>query len=114
MEKKIYCLIGERCKRITFSSLVHDGLIEINNNDSLLQSMINNKIIILQKVDCGRNKFCDIEEDEEIHDKKLKYLLFEKSNLVVKRVLGLTCAGDFTQKKKQIKTVNLTDIKVLK
>lgn len=75
MEKKIYCLIGERCKRVTFSSrehtcdvqIVRDRLFEISNDDSLLQSMMHNKTIILQKCDPDRNnKFCDIEEEEEI------------------------------------------------
>ncbi|KYN00714.1 hypothetical protein ALC62_08506 [Cyphomyrmex costatus] len=58
MKKKIYCLIGERCKRVTFSSrenisdveIVRDRLFEISNDDSLLQSMIHNKIIILQDI----------------------------------------------------------------
>lgn len=90
MEKKIYCLIGERCKRITFSSQEHipdvqavrDRLIEVSNNDILLQSMIKNKIIILQKFDPDRNnKLCDIEEDDKIENKsEVKVLLFDKSS----------------------------------
>ena len=85
MEKKIYCAIGQRCKRITFLSqkhipdvqIVRDRLIEASNNDIVLQSMMKNKIIILQKID-KNDKLCDIEEDEEIEDKsEVKVLLFE-------------------------------------
>lgn len=94
MEKKVYCVIGERCKRITFSSknsisdvkIVRDALIKACNNDVVLRSMINNKEIILQKIDADRNnKLCDIEEDDEIEDKsEVNVLLFEKpSSLVI-------------------------------
>lgn len=88
MEKKVYYIIGERCKRITFSSknslsdvkMVRDALIKACNNDVVLQSMMNNKEIVLQKIDADRdNKLCDIEEDEVIEDKsEVNVLLFEK------------------------------------
>ncbi|XP_025997042.1 uncharacterized protein LOC105204165 isoform X3 [Solenopsis invicta] len=94
MEKKVYCVIGERCKRITFSSnnfisdvkIVRDAFIKACNNDVVLRSMINNKEIVLQKNDVDRNnKLCDIEEDDEIEDKsEVNILLFEKpSSLVI-------------------------------
>lgn len=89
MEKTVYCLIGERCKRITFISqsnipdvqIIRNRLIEVSNNDISLRSIINNKIIILQKFDRDRNdKLTDIEEDDEIENKsEVKVLLLEKS-----------------------------------
>lgn len=90
----MYCVIGERCKRITFSSnnfisdvkIVRDAFIKACNNDVVLRSMINNKEIVLQKNDVDRNnKLCDIEEDDEIEDKsEVNILLFEKpSSLVI-------------------------------
>lgn len=92
MEKKVYCLIGERCKCIKFSSQSHISdaqivrcrLVEAATTDIVLQTMINNKMLILQK--CGpdrNNKFCDIEDDDEIEDKsEIRVLFFEISSNV--------------------------------
>lgn len=92
MEKKVYCLIGERCKSIKFSSrngisdaqIVHDRLLEVAKNDVVLQTMIQNKIVIFQKHDPDRNnKLCDIEDDDEIENKsEIRVLLFENSSIV--------------------------------
>lgn len=90
MEKKVFCLIGERCKCITFSSrnhisdvkIVRDRLVEAAKNDIVSQTMLNNKMLVLQKYNSDRNnKLCDIEDDDEIKDKsEIKVLLFEKSS----------------------------------
>jgi len=122
MEKKVYCLIGERCKRITFSSQKHipdvqvirDRLIEVSNNDILLQSMINNKIIVLQKFDPDRNdKLCDIEEDDEIQDKsEIKVLLFEKSSSLMDKLICTSVISDISQKE-QIDETYAIDVKVI-
>lgn len=93
MEKKVYCLIDERCKCIKFSSrndvpdvqIVWDCMMKVAKNDIVLQTMISNKIIVLQKCDPDRNnKLCDIEDDDEIENKdEVKVLLFEKPNIAV-------------------------------
>lgn len=111
MEKTVYCLIGERCKRITFTSqsnipdvrIIRNRLIEVSNNDVSLQSIINNKIIILQKFDRDRNdKLTDIEEDDDIENKsEVKVLLLEKS-------LDLIAESIF-----QKQEINTMDIEVL-
>ncbi|KAL0108675.1 hypothetical protein PUN28_015271 [Cardiocondyla obscurior] len=59
MEKKVYCIIGERCKRVIFKSnnpirdvtILREKLNQICNNDALLQSKIKNKEFILRNVD---------------------------------------------------------------
>lgn len=50
---------------------------EAPKNDVMLRSMINNKMIVLQKYDPDRNnKLCDIEDEDEIENKsEIKVLL---------------------------------------
>jgi len=123
MEKKVYCLIGERCKRITFSStnyisdaqIVRATLIEASSNDIVLQSMLKNKEIILQKFDTDRNnKLCDVEEDDEIEDKsEINVLLYEKpSNLVLESSPSTSFISDVSQERQIDDTYNM-NVKIL-
>lgn len=78
MEKTVYCLIANRCKRIKFMSetnisdvqVIRRKLQEASKIDDILRIMLQQKMISLQKPDPDReNKLCDIEDDEEIADK---------------------------------------------
>lgn len=78
MEKKVYCLIGERCKCIKY--VPHSDISDVENirrsllhaskSDAVLNFMLKDKYIVFQKRNPDRdNKLCDIEDDEEIPDK---------------------------------------------
>ncbi|XP_026478144.1 uncharacterized protein LOC113384611 [Ctenocephalides felis] len=78
MEKKVYCLIGERCKCIKYTvneqvsdvNMIRRCLDEARRNDHILDMMLFNKYIVLQKRDIDRNnQFCDIEEDDVVENK---------------------------------------------
>lgn len=78
MEKKVYCLIEGRCKCIKFtavenvseSEIIRRKLKEASKTDNVLNMMLQQKMIILQRPDPDRdNKLCDLEDDDEIVDK---------------------------------------------
>lgn len=78
MEKKVYCLIESRCKCIKFTpeenvseiEIIRRKLKEASKTDNVLNMMLRQKMIILQKPDPDRdNKLCDLEDDEEIANK---------------------------------------------
>lgn len=79
MNKKVFCVIGERCKaiRYTKTASVSDleaicrSLESASKTNILLQSMIEGKSIVLQRMDPDRNnQWCDIEDDDEVKDKE--------------------------------------------
>lgn len=78
MEKKIYCVIGERCKCIKYTvnkqvsdvKMIRRCLDEACTTDLMLNMMMCDKYVILQKKDSDRNnQLRDIEDDEEVEDK---------------------------------------------
>lgn len=125
MEKTVYCLLGERCKRITFTSefnvsdvqIIRNRLVEVSNNDITLRSLINNKIIILQKFDRDRNnKLTDIEEDDDIENRsEVKVLLLEKSsNLMTESIFQKEEIGAMDIKVIHTEPINVDDIDIEK
>jgi len=78
MEKKVYCLIEGRCKCIKFTpqkniseiEIICNKLQEVRKTDNVLNMMLQQKMIILQRPDPDRdNKLCDLENDDKIPDK---------------------------------------------
>lgn len=78
MEKKVYCLIEGRCKCIKFMpeentseiEIIRRKLKEASKTDNVLNMMLQQKMIILQKPDPDRdNKLCDLEDNDEVADK---------------------------------------------
>jgi len=78
MEKKVYYLIEGRCKCIKFTpeknvsevEIIRNKLQEVRKTDNVLNMMLQQKMIILQRPDPDRdNKLCDLEDDDEIPDK---------------------------------------------
>lgn len=85
MEKKVYCIFGERCKCIRYVNqpnetdvaAINRALLESTAKDALLLAMMKGKSIVLQKRDPDRNnRLCDIDDDEEIPDKEEISVLF--------------------------------------
>jgi len=88
-------------------------LIEVNSNDILLQSMINKKIIVLQKFDPDRNnKLCDIEEDKIQDKSEVKVILFEKSSSLMDKSICTSVISDISQKE-QIDETYAIDVRVM-
>ncbi|XP_024868242.1 uncharacterized protein LOC112452334 [Temnothorax curvispinosus] len=85
MEKKVYCVFGERCKCIRYVkqsnekdvAAVKRALLESTATDTLLLAMMKGKSIVLQKQDPDRNnRLRDIDDDEDISDKEEISILF--------------------------------------
>lgn len=74
MEKTIYCKIGERRKKIKYTyntvksdiESATDKIREVCRNDPLLQKIVENRAIILQRWLEDKNFLCDFEPEEEI------------------------------------------------
>lgn len=116
MEKKVYCLIENRCKCIKFTpqrnvsevEVIRYKLLEACKTDTALDMMLKNQMIILQKVDPDRgNKLCDIEDDDEIVDKS------EVTVLLIPMRRNVNTASDSTHSFSSVDNNNASTIKVL-
>ncbi|XP_036151089.1 uncharacterized protein LOC105840437 isoform X2 [Monomorium pharaonis] len=85
MEKKVYCVFGERCKCIRYVKSPNEtdvhavlrSLTKASDTDAVLKAIMRDKYIILQKPDPDRNnRLYDIDYDTEIMDKDEVTLLF--------------------------------------
>lgn len=74
MERKIFCIIGERYKCVKFvkenhlsdAECLRQALGKARASDYILDNMMKGKGIVLQRVIPGKSRVCDIEEDDEI------------------------------------------------
>lgn len=75
MERKVFCIIGERYKCVKFIKEKHlsdaeclrRALTKARASDNILDNMMNGKEIVLQKAIPRKSRFCDIDEDDEIY-----------------------------------------------
>lgn len=87
MIKQVYCVISLRKKVIKFDSstdtcsdlsMLRQSLFNACKSDKVLNSMLNKKFLVFQKLHCDAG-WIDIEEEEEIVDKsEVKVLLFSQ------------------------------------
>lgn len=74
MEKTVYCSVGERSKRIKFTSrsgssdlqCIRQALKNVSEKDAMLRPMMRGKFLILERMDPNINRLCEIEDDDDV------------------------------------------------
>lgn len=91
MEKKVFCIIGKRCKVIKFVKgnrksdyqVILEKLTLSSHNDLHLSALIKNNTLILQRKDPDRDDWCDMDDNDNVNDKEdITVLLIPKLMLL--------------------------------